>query len=182
MQLNDLFALDFHLESLDKGTDPLARLDAAVDWELFRPDLLALRERDRKSNAGWPPFDAVLMFKILILQSLYNLADDSVEYQIRDRFSFLRFLGLNIGQTVPDAKTIWLFREQLTAAALIETLFEALDAYLNEMGFAARKGQIIDASITAVPRQRNTREENAAIKEGKTIYEMLRKDLTVYPV
>jgi len=168
MQLNDLFALDFHLENLDKGNDPLARLDAAVDWELFRADLRALRERDRKSNAGRPPFDAVLMFKILILQSLYNLADDAVEYQIRDRFSFLRFLGLNIGQTVPDAKTIWLFREQLTTAGLSQALFNRFDALLAERGFAARKGQIVDATIVEAPRQRNTRDENAMIKEGRT--------------
>lgn len=165
---NDLFALDFHLRNLDKCADPLVRLDAMIDWELFRPTLATIRERERKSNAGRPPFDVVLMFKILIVQSLYNLADDALEFQLRDRLSFLRFVGLTIGQTVPDSRTIRLFREQLTEAELVETLFEQFNSYLAANGFAARKGQIVDASIVAAPRQRNTREENKQVKAGQT--------------
>lgn len=168
MNPNDLFGLEFHLRNLDKGADPLVRLDALVEWELFRPALNTVRDKARKSNAGRPPFDAVLMFKILIVQSLYNLSDDAAEFQIRDRFSFLRFLGLDIGATVPDSRTIRLFREQLTEAQLIETLFARFNEYLGECGLLARKGQIVDASIVEAPRQRNTREENTMIKEGKT--------------
>ncbi len=165
---NDLFALEFHLRNLDKCADPLVRLDAMIDWELFRPTLATIRERERKSNAGRPPFDVVLMFKILVVQSLYNLADDALEFQLRDRLSFLRFVGLNIGETVPDSRTIRLFREQLTEAQLVETLFERFNDHLAQCGFLARKGQIIDASIVAAPRQRNTREENERIKAGQT--------------
>ena len=163
-----MFDLEFRLQELDKGGDPLPKLNETIDWDLFRPTLESIRARERKSNAGRPPFDVVLMFKILVLQSLYNLSDEATEYQIRDRLSFMRFLGLSLEDSVPDAKTIWLYREQLTEAQLIETLFVQFDAHLNEKGFAARKGQIIDASITAAPRQRNTREENAIIKEGGT--------------
>ena len=93
------FGLEFHLRNLDKGTNPLVRIDELVDWEVFRPTLQTIRDKQRKSNAGRPPFDAVLMFKILVVQSLYNLSDEATEFQIRDRFSFLRFLGLNIGET-----------------------------------------------------------------------------------
>lgn len=168
MNMNDLFGLEFHLRDLDRNGDPLARLDALVEWEIFRPTLRLIRDRPRKSNAGRPPFDEVLMFKILVIQSLYNLSDDATEFQIRDRLSFLRFLGLNIGQPVPDSRTIWLFREQLTEAQLIESLFARFNDYLAECGLLARKGQIVDASIVAAPRQRNTREENAMIKEGRT--------------
>ena len=168
MNVNDLFGLEFHLRNLDKCADPLVRLDALVEWELFRPTLRTIRDKARKSNAGRPPFDEVLMFKILILQSLYNLSDDATEFQIRDRFSFLRFLGLNIGETVPDSRTIRLFREQLTEAQLVETLFNRFNEYLDECGFLARNGQIIDASIVEAPRQRNTREENERIKAGET--------------
>ena len=168
MNLNDMFGLEFHLRKLDGGADPLVRLDALVQWELFRPTLRTIRDKPRKSNAGRPPFDEVLMFKILILQSLYNLSDDATEFQIRDRFSFLRFLGLNIGETVPDSRTIRLFREQLTEAQLIETLFACFNEYLDECGLLARKGQIVDASIVEAPRQRNTRRENEQIKAGKT--------------
>jgi IS5 family transposase len=106
------------------------------------------------------------MFKIMILQSLYNLSDDQVEFQIRDRLSFMRFLGLSLSDTVPDAKTIWLFREQLTGANLVKKLFNQFDEFLNKNGFSAKKGQIIDASIVSAPKQRNSRGESKNIKDG----------------
>jgi len=107
------------------------------------------------------------MFKVLVLQSLYNLSDEKMEFQIRDRLSFMRFLGLSLGDAVPDEKTIWLFREQLVEAGLIKRLFEEFDQFLEEKGFCARRGQIIDASIVEAPRQRNSREENRQIKAGQ---------------
>ena len=67
------------------------------------------------------------MFKILVLQSLYNVSDDEIEYQIRDRYSFCRFLGLMPEDKVPDAKTVWLFREKLTVAGLIKEVFHDFD-------------------------------------------------------
>jgi IS5 family transposase len=152
---------------LDAGGDPLPRLKKLVDWERFRPELEAVRDKERKSNAGRKPFDVVLMFKVLVLQSLYNLSDEKIEFQIRDRISFMRFLDLSLGDAVPDEKTIWLFREQLTEAGLIKRLFQEFDAFLEEKGFSARKGQIIDASIVEAPRQRNSREENRQIKAGQ---------------
>ena len=105
-----LFDWQTRFEQLDNGGDPLVKLNDVVDWELFRSNLEKVRDKERKSNAGRKPFDVILMFKILILQSLYNLSDDQLEFQIRDRLSFMRFLGLSLGDTVPDAKTIWLFR------------------------------------------------------------------------
>jgi IS5 family transposase len=152
---------------LDAGGDPLPKLKKLVDWERFRPELEAVRDKERKSNAGRKPFDVVVMFKVLVLQSLYNLSDEKIEFQIRDRISFMRFLDLSLGDAVPDEKTIWLFREQLTEAGLIKRLFEEFDTFLQEKGFSARKGQIIDASIVEAPRQRNSREENRQIKEGQ---------------
>jgi transposase, IS5 family len=152
---------------LDAGGDPLPRLKTLVDWERFRPELEAVRDKERKSNAGRKPFDVVLMFKVLVLQSLYNLSDEKIEFQIRDRISFMRFLDLSLGDAVPDEKTIWLFREQLTEAGLIKRLFQEFDAFLEEKGFSARKGQIIDASLVEAPRQRNSREENGQIKAGQ---------------
>jgi len=152
---------------LDAGGDPLPRLKTLVDWERFRLELEAVRDKERKSNAGRKPFDVVLMFKVLVLQSLYNLSDEKIEFQIRDRISFMRFLDLSLGDAVPDEKTIWLFREQLTEAGLIKRLFQEFDAFLEEKGFSARKGQIIDASIVEAPRQRNSREENRQIKAGQ---------------
>src|SRR5690606_13531030 len=104
---------------------------------------------------GRKPYDVVAMFKILILQSLYNLSDHQIEFQVKDRLSFMNFLGLSLGDRVPDETTVWLFREQLKAAELIDPLFEQFEAFLNEAGFQAQKGQIIDASIVPAPKQRN---------------------------
>ena len=128
----------------------------------------AVREKERKSNAGRKGFDGVLMFKVLILQHLYNISDDETEYPIRDRYSFCRFLGVTPEGTIPDAKTIWLFRETLVKLELIEALFNDFNHQLDQRGYKARKGQIVDASFVDVPRQRNTREENDQIKAGQT--------------
>jgi hypothetical protein len=161
-----LFDWENRYARIDKGGDPLVKLNKVIDWETLRPLLMKVREKDRKSNAGAKPYDVVLMFKSLVIQSLYNLSDDELEYQILDRLTFMRFLGIGAGERVPDAKTIWLFREQLKEAGLVEELFKKFDRYLQESGVAARKGQIVDASIVSVPKQRNTREENTEIKGG----------------
>lgn len=162
-----LFDVEFRMRDIDKNGDPLVALNRLVDWEYFRSDLQVVHEKTRKSAAGRKPFDPILMLKILILQSLYNLSDDATEFQIQDRLSFMRFLGLGLGSRVPDSKTIWLFRQRLIELELIEPLFERFETILQREGFAARKGQIIDASIVAAPRQRNRREENETIKNGE---------------
>lgn len=166
MQLG-FFDWQNRFEKLDKNGDPLVKLNKVVAWDSFRPALERVRAKDKKSNAGAKPYDVIVMFKILILQSLYNLSDEATEYQVLDRLSFMRFLGLRLGSRVPDAKTIWLFREQLTEAKLAEKLFRRFERVLEESGFAAKKGQIIDASIVQAPKQRNSREENAQIKQGE---------------
>ena len=143
------FDLICRYESLDAKGDPLVALNQMVPWESFRPRLLAaLQAADqrataatRKSPAGRKPCDEVLIFKVLVLQSLYNLGDDSVEYQIRDRLSFMRFLGLGLHDRVPDAKTIWLYREALAKTDAVRELFDGFDGYLRQAGYAARGGQ-----------------------------------------
>ncbi len=167
MMQTGLFDWQTRFQQLDNGGDPLVKLNAMVKWETFRKSLEKVRDNGRKSAAGRKPFDVIVMFKILIVQSLYNLSDDQTEFQIRDRISFMRFLGLSLGNTVPDAKTIWLFRQQLTEAGLIEKAFDRFDRFLRDNGFAARKGQIIDASIVQAPKQRNSRDDNKRIKDGE---------------
>ncbi|MGO9737156.1 MAG: IS5 family transposase [Desulfomonilaceae bacterium] len=147
--------------------DPLVGLKEQIDWEAFRPSLNVVYEKPRKSNAGAKPIDVVLMFKILVLQQLHNLSDDRIEYQIRDRLSFMRFLGLQLESRVPDAKTVWLFRERLKELNLVDDLFAKFHEQLALRGYVARAGQMIDATFVEVPRQRNTREENTGIKAGK---------------
>jgi IS5 family transposase len=151
--------------------DPLVGIDALVPWESFRGRLEAVWRRPaaaRKSKAGRKPWDAIAMFKAIVLCELYNLSDDQAEYQLRDRLSFVRFLGLGLEDTVPDAKTVWLYREQLAQAGVIERLFDDFDGHLRRQGYLAMGGQIIDASIVPVPKQRNSRDENARIKDGET--------------
>jgi len=163
-----LFDVDERAAKLTALGDPLVKLKAEIDFEVFRSDLNRVHEKDRKSNAGAKPLDVVLMFRVLILQHLYNLSDDGLEYQIRDRLSFMRFLGLQLEDRVPDAKTVWLFRERLKALGLVEVLFTRFDEQLAQRGYVAKTGQMIDATFVEAPRQRNSREENAKIKAGET--------------
>ncbi len=165
MQAN-FFDLDNRHQKLNER-DTLIWLDQIIHWEEFRETLQQCRNKPRKSNAGRKPFDVVMMFKALVLQHLYNLGDDELEFQIRDRYSFCRFLKLTPEDRVPDAKTLWLFREQLTQQGLVKALFNDFDQQLEEQGFKAQKGQIIDASFISAPIQRNSREENNEIKVGK---------------
>ncbi len=165
------FDLSNRYAGLDKFGDPLVLLKAKVPFENFRSELKAIwrtSPEQRKSNAGRPPFDEVLMFKVLTLQQLYNLSDDGLEYQIRDRLSFMRFLDLGVEDRVPDAKTVWLYREKLVEAGMMKTLFDKFDSYLRDNGYLAMGGQIVDASIVPVPRQHNKRDENETIKAGET--------------
>ena len=132
--------------------DPLVGLNERINWEAFRPDLARVHEKERKSKAGARPIDVVLMFKLLVLQQLHNLSDDRIEYQIRDRLSFMRFLGLQLEDRVPDAKTVWLFRERLKDMTLMEVLFARFHTQLAAQGYVAPAGQMIDATCIEVPR------------------------------
>lgn len=162
------FDLSNRYEALSAAGDPLERLSAVVDFEVFRGPLVAALRRGPRTKGGRPPFDPVLMFKILVLQALYSLSDEACEFQIKDRLSFQRFLGLGLDGTVPDATTVWLFRERLVKARAIDRLFARFDAALTDRGYLAMGGQIIDATVVPAPKQRNTEEEKAAIKEGRT--------------
>ena len=154
-------------QKLEKSKDRLSELNEIIAWEVFRSCLEQLRRQERKSNAGRKPIDFLILFKLLILQQLYNLSDEELEYQTHDRASFRRFLGLSPEAEVPDAKTIWLFRQRLTDAGLIEELFQQFEQYWQTAGYAAKGGQIIDATLVAVPIQRHSREENTQIKNGE---------------
>jgi IS5 family transposase len=162
------FDEQFRLDKLSKQSDPLVKLQQHVDFELFRKPLEShFGSGKDKSLGGRPSFDYLLMFKILILQRYYNLSDDNTEYAILDRLSFMRFLGLTISDTVPDAKTIWNFKNELSKSHLVEKLFSILDKALTQRGVILNKGKMIDASIVEVPIQRNSPEENGQINEGK---------------
>jgi len=139
-----------------------------INWEIFRPIITPIFEIKERGIGGRPPFDYITMFKILVLQRYYNLSDDQIEFQILDRTTFMRFLDLEISDKVPDSKTIWLYRENLTESGIIEKLFTQFHLELERLGYVGNEGKMVDASFVEVPRQRNNREENKEIKEGKT--------------
>jgi transposase, IS5 family len=171
------FDVEERLRELSAKGDDLERLNALVDFEAFRPELERAVPRSDRTKGGRPPYDHVLMFKVLILQASHSLSDERTEYLIKDRLSFMRFLGLSLADRVPDANSIWNFREALTRARIegapaVEVLFRRFDAMLGASGYIAMGGQIIDATVvaargSATPRQRNTEDEKRALKEGR---------------
>src|SRR5713101_7622109 len=172
------FDVERRLEAISAKGDPLETIKKMVQWEDFRADIEAVTEtkpEERRSNAGRKPYDTILKFKIVVLQSLHNLSDEQTEYLIRDRLSFMRFLDLELADAVPDATTIWLFREALAEAGLIDMLFDRFGQHLQAKGYIARGGQIVDATIVCAPKQRNSKDENETIKAGKTPKEWEKK-------
>jgi len=160
------FDIEKKLQALSELGDPLERLAQAIDWQQFKPVIVKAFRKERKSNAGRPPFDYLMMFKIIVLQHMYNLSDAQTQFQLIDRFSFRRFIGAGAEDTIPDEKTIWLFRETLTRTGTVKKLFALFGRFLDNAGYQAKKGMIVDASIIEVPRQRNTIEENRQVKQG----------------
>jgi transposase, IS5 family len=167
-----LFDVEARLRELSAKGDDLERVNSLVDFEVFRPELKQAVPRADRSRGGRPPYDHVLMFRILILQASHSLSDERTEYLVKDRLSFMRFLGLSLADRVPDANSIWTFREALTRATIggvpaIEALFRRFDAMLQAAGYIAMGGQIVDATVVAAPKQRNTEDEKRALKEGR---------------
>jgi hypothetical protein len=165
------FDFDERLKELSAKGDHLERLNALVDVALFRPDLVRAVPRSDGSKGGRPPFDHVFMFKVLVLQASYSLAGERTAFLIKDRLSFMRFLGLGLCDPVPDANTIWTFREALTRA---------------DRGQAGHRGAVCPLRCRPAPggvpgheradhrcvhrggpQARNTDEEKQAIKEGR---------------
>jgi IS5 family transposase len=156
----------FRLEKINTLKDPLVKLNAIIRWEDFRPIIDTAFSVNDPSKGGRPNYDRVMMFKVLIIQRIYNLSDDAAEFQILDRMSFNRFLGLELCDNVPDSKTIWHYREQLVKGGVFDSVFDLLNTKLVKAGLVLSTGSIVDARITEVPRQRNSRDENKQIKKG----------------
>jgi IS5 family transposase len=166
-----LFSAIEHEQAVAAKSTGILKLRDLIPWESFRPlleDLTGYATRDW-SKGGKPPFDPVLMFKVLILQKFHGLSDDATEEQIFDRTSFKNFLGLRIGDDIPDAKTLWDFKQRMESDGRegSRKLFEAFSQHLEAQGLIAREGSIIDATFVEAPRQRNNREQNQQIKQGE---------------
>jgi len=167
-----LFGLSDQLKRLSDCGDPLETMNRVVDFEIFRPALEKALAYGDGAKGGRPPYDPVAMFKVLILAAQNTVSDARMEFLIRDRLSWLRFLGFDLGAVTPDENTIRLFREKLTRAGALDALFAAFDRRLRERGYLPMGGQIVDATLVAAPKQRNTAAEKDAIKAGKRAAEI----------
>lgn len=172
MEQRSLFGLSEHLEKLSADGDPLEVLAATVDFEYFRGWLVEGLGYGDGSKGGRPPFDPVSMFKALILQARHNLSDARMEFMIRDRLSWMRFLGLDLGGPTPDENTIRHFRDRLTETGTLKRVMKAFDWQLRKKGYIPMSGQIVDASLVPAPKQRNTEGEREAIKAGRSAKEI----------
>ena len=166
------FGEDVRLEQISELGDPLEKLNKHIDWGIFEKALEEIFSKEEKESGGRPPYEHILLFKIAILQTLNNISDDKTEYLIKDRLSFQRFLGLSLDSKVPDAKTIWLFKEKLTKSGSSKRLFEKFNARLYELGLILQKGSIIDATIIEKPRKHKDSYDDGAgwTRKGSDIY------------
>ncbi len=167
MKQRGLFDEIERLKELTKLGDPLMILTEKIKWETFRPILKQIRIENPENikNAGRKPFDEVMMFRVIILQSLYGLSDDQMEFQLKDRRSFERFAsGDDTRYQMPDAKTIWLYKERFKEHGIARKVFKKFNHQLDKANLMARSGQIVDASFIEVPRQRNSRDDNKHMK------------------
>jgi IS5 family transposase len=163
------------LQELSAKGDDLERINALVDFEIFRLDLEAAVPRPDRSKGGRPPFDHVFMFKVLILQTMHGLSDERCEYLIKDRLSFMRFLGLGLADPVPDGNTIWTFREALKKAKAIDALFQRFDEAPRASGYLAMGGDRLSTpplsprQSSAIRMKRRKRSRRAAFQStGRT--------------
>jgi IS5 family transposase len=155
------------LEKITKLGDPLEQLNSIVNWQMFRPVLDKAIPREKSDKGGRPPMDNLLMFKTLVIKRLYNLSHGQTEFQINDRMSFMRFLGLDLGDRVPDEKTIWLYEDMLAKSAAGKELFDLFFAAIAEKGYVTRAGSIVDASFIEAPKRKNTKEQREKLKGGE---------------
>jgi len=163
---NDLFSHDQRRQKLDDLGDPLQALEAHVDFAALAAEVDRVAPRERNPLGGRPPYPTETMVRILMLKRLHNLSDEQMEYQLLDRMSFQRFCGLALSRTVPDRTTIWSFENRIGAEGA-HAIFVAMNRQLERKGYIARSGQLLDATVVRVPIQRNSRQENEEIKQGK---------------
>lgn len=155
------------LDKLETINSLLPTILELVDLQAIADQVESVIAPERSSNKaqpGRPAYPILLMLKMVLLQTINNLSDEQTEYQCLDRLSFQRFLGVSFADKIPDAKTLWLFKEQLKEHELGNVIFDEFQKQLHRSGFIPRGGQIVDATLIPAPIQRNSREENELIK------------------
>ncbi len=160
-----LFAEQERETKLDRIGDALSKLAEHVDFAALAAEIDDAAPRPGRERGGRPPFPTELMVRVLVIQQLYNLSDEQMEFQLLDRLSFQRFVGLRQSSQAPDRTTIWTFKERLIKAGAAERIFEAVNRQLDRHGYIARGGQMIDASIVPVPKQTLNKDEKGIVAQ-----------------
>lgn len=160
-----LFAEQERETKLDKIGDALSQLAAHVDFAALAAEIDEAAPRPGRKRGGRPPFPTELMVRVLVIQQLYNLSDEQMEFQLLDRLSFQRFVGLRQSSQAPDRTTIWTFKERLIQAGASERIFAAVSRQLERHGYIARGGQMVDASIVPVPKQTLNKDEKEVVQQ-----------------
>jgi IS5 family transposase len=161
-----LFADQEREAKLNKLGDALRVMEQHVDFAALAAEVDRAAPRPSRERGGRPPFPTELMVRVLLIQQLFNLSDEQMEFQLLDRLSFQRFVGLRASSQIPDRTTIWTFKERLIQAGASESIFEAVNKQLSKHGYIARGGQMIDASIVQAPKQSLSKDEKALVGEG----------------
>ena len=166
--------LDFLLDEkiygrLDQLSDPLAKLDAIMDWSAFVSIIDEVRpDKTKRGVGGRPPISSLIMFKGLLIGEIYHLSDYQIEYQITDRASFKRFCGIKLGEKAPDANSFWLLREALKETGKYDDLFNVLFEVLEDVGLVYSKCAIVDATFVDAPRNRSIKKEQREILKERS--------------
>lgn len=174
--MKSIFGESDNLKAISKLGDNLEVLNRWINFEQFRPTLREIYVSEDHRAGGRQRWDLVLMFKIQLLQKMYgNLSDDATEYMIIDRLSFQRFLGLELGDKVPDAKTIWKYKEELAKSGREKELFDMFNEALKQAGLLTHEGSLVDATIIERPQQRYNKEEKRREKAGEEPQQLTKK-------
>ena len=161
-----LFADQEREAKLNKLGDALRVMEQHVDFAALADEVDRAAPRPSRERGGRPPFPTEMMVRILLIQQMFNLSDEQMEFQLLDRLSFQRFVGLRASSQIPDRTTVWTFKERLIKAGASESIFDAVNQQLSRHGYIARGGQMIDASIVQAPRQSMSKEEKELVGEG----------------
>jgi IS5 family transposase len=163
-----LFAAEEREQKLDRKGDLLSTLEKHVSFAALAAEIDRIAPRPTGKQGDRPPYPTELMVRVLVLQHLYNLSDEALEYQLLDRLSFQRFCGLRHSSSIPDANTLWVFRERVSVAGGADALFDGVQRQLQQHGFIARGGQIVDATLVEAPRQHFRKAEKETLEKGET--------------
>ena len=164
----DLFIQDQRQAKLGSFIANLAAMDELIDFSVIAAQVDQACPRADRSKGGRPPYPTEVMVRLLFIQALYNLSDEDCEYQVLDRMSFQHFCRLACALHIPDARTLWSFKQRLAQGGLGgPAIFEAVSQQLQAHGYIPRGRQIVDASIVQTPITQTRGQEREALNEGQ---------------